>query len=349
MLTADQLLLVMRPYQIVATERILQKIEISTNYKKLGTLAGGRLRLAHHGLGQDADQLQGRPAGATAGRTSTRFCSSSTARTSTTRPCASTTASRRARPTRTPQRRCSRSSSRTRARKIIITTIQKLATFIAANKGHAIYDGHVVIIFDECHRSQFGDMHTAITKAFKRYHLFGFTGTPIFAVNASSGGNRTADHRAGLRLLLHGDPTSARPSRTSWHAYLHDRRRHQRQERAAVPHRLRQHDQGSPKASRTSRSRPSTPSGAARSRADRQVVGYTLEHFDQKTRALRHTLSQRSDVAADVTASRRSEPAASTASTRCSPRRRSRPPSATTPSSPSSRRTCRRTGGSRSA
>src|SRR5262249_37743528 len=62
--------------------------------------------------------------------------------------------------------------------KIIITTIQKLATFIAANKGHDIYDGHLVIIFDECHRSQFGDMHTAITRAFKRYNLFGFTGTP---------------------------------------------------------------------------------------------------------------------------------------------------------------------------
>ena len=42
--------------------------------------------------------------------------------------------------------------------------------FIAANKGHAIFDGHIVIVFDECHRSQFGDMHTAITKAFHRYH-----------------------------------------------------------------------------------------------------------------------------------------------------------------------------------
>ena len=51
--------------------------------------------------------------------------------------------------------------------RIIITTIQKLATFIKANKGHAVYDGHVVIIFDECHRSQFGDMHTAITSAFR--------------------------------------------------------------------------------------------------------------------------------------------------------------------------------------
>jgi type I restriction enzyme R subunit len=58
----------------------------------------------------------------------------------------------------------------------------------------------VVIIFDECHRSQFGDMHTAITKAFKNYHLFGFTGTPIFAANAGSGAER---------------PGCARPSRPS--------------------------------------------------------------------------------------------------------------------------------------
>lgn len=47
----------------------------------------------------------------------------------------------------------------------------------------------MVIIFDECHRSNFGEMHTAITKNFKKYHLFGFTGTPIFAANASTGGN----------------------------------------------------------------------------------------------------------------------------------------------------------------
>ena len=47
----------------------------------------------------------------------------------------------------------------------------------------------MVLIFDECHRSQFGEMHTAITKHFKNYHLFGFTGTPIFAVNAKTGGS----------------------------------------------------------------------------------------------------------------------------------------------------------------
>src|SRR5690606_34587430 len=89
------------------------------------------------------------------------------------------------------------------AAKIIITTIQKLATFINAYKGHEIYGGHIVIIFDECHRSQFGDMHTAITRAFKRYNLFGFTGTPIFAANSSSGGNpqlKTTQQAFGEKL-----------------------------------------------------------------------------------------------------------------------------------------------------
>ncbi len=60
-----------------------------------------------------------------------------------------------------------------------------------------------MIIFDECHRSQFGDMHTAITKAFKRYNLFGFTGTPIFAANAGSGGNpqlKTTEQAFGEKL-----------------------------------------------------------------------------------------------------------------------------------------------------
>jgi len=73
--------------------------------------------------------------------------------------------------------------------KIIITTIQKLDRFISLNRTHDVYKKHVVIIFDECHRSQFGDMHRKIIKSFKNYHLFGFTGTPIFAVNASNNGN----------------------------------------------------------------------------------------------------------------------------------------------------------------
>jgi type I restriction enzyme R subunit len=87
--------------------------------------------------------------------------------------------------------------------RIIITTIQKLDRFIGRNGDHEIFDDHVVLIFDECHRSQFGDMHAAITKTFKNYHLFGFTGTPIFAMNASSGGRpdlKTTEQAFGEKL-----------------------------------------------------------------------------------------------------------------------------------------------------
>ena len=73
--------------------------------------------------------------------------------------------------------------------RIIITTIQKLDVFITKNKTHDIYKTHVVLIFDECHRSQFGNMHTKIVKFFRNYHIFGFTGTPIFADNALKNGN----------------------------------------------------------------------------------------------------------------------------------------------------------------
>jgi type I restriction enzyme, R subunit len=201
-LTADKMLLVMRPYQIAATERILQRIEISTNYKKLGTIeAGGYV---WHTTGS--------------GKTLTSF---KTAQLACKMPsvdkvlfvvdrkdldyqtmreydrfekgAANSNAS-----TSILKRQLEDSDSR-----IIITTIQKLATFIKANKGHAVFGGHIVIIFDECHRSQFGDMHTAITRAFKRYNLFGFTGTPIFTANMSSGGNpqlKTTEQAFGEKL-----------------------------------------------------------------------------------------------------------------------------------------------------
>ena len=87
--------------------------------------------------------------------------------------------------------------------KILVTTIQKLARFIKKNSKHDVYQQHVVIIFDECHRSQFGDMHKAITKHFKKYHLFGFTGTPIFAENSSGQGDphlRTTEQAFGDKL-----------------------------------------------------------------------------------------------------------------------------------------------------
>jgi type I restriction enzyme R subunit len=87
--------------------------------------------------------------------------------------------------------------------RIIITTIQKLDVFVSKNRGHEVFKKHVVLIFDECHRSQFGDMHAKIVKSFRNYHLFGFTGTPIFAANAGSGGNpllRTTPQACGAKL-----------------------------------------------------------------------------------------------------------------------------------------------------
>lgn len=71
--------------------------------------------------------------------------------------------------------------------KIIITTIQKLGVFVTRTAEHPVFKSRVVIVFDECHRSQFGELHRKITKAFRRYHIFGFTGTPIFAANAVGG------------------------------------------------------------------------------------------------------------------------------------------------------------------
>ncbi len=73
-------------------------------------------------------------------------------------------------------------------KKICVTTINKLTVYLKHAQGkREVFDRHTVFIFDECHRSQFGEMHKAITKAFKNYHLFGFTGTPIFAQNSGAG------------------------------------------------------------------------------------------------------------------------------------------------------------------
>lgn len=201
-LTADRMLLVMRPYQIAATERILQRIEIATNYKKLGTVeAGGYV---WHTTGS--------------GKTLTSF---KTAQLASKMPSVDKVLfvvdrkdldyqtmreydrfEKGAANSNTSTAVLKKQLERKDAR-IIITTIQKLATFIAANKGHEVFGGHIVIIFDECHRSQFGDMHTAITRAFKRYNLFGFTGTPIFTANMSSGGNprlKTTEQAFGEKL-----------------------------------------------------------------------------------------------------------------------------------------------------
>ena len=184
--TSEDMLMVMRPYQIAATERILSRIEVSTNYKKMGSIdAGGYI---WHTTGS--------------GKTLTSF---KTAQLASQLPYIDKVlfvvdrkdldyqtmkeydrfekgAANSNKSTAVLQRQLEDTKAR-----IIITTIQKLDNFITKNRGHAVYGKHCVIIFDECHRSQFGDMHAKIVKAFKNYHLFGFTGTPIFAKNAAKG------------------------------------------------------------------------------------------------------------------------------------------------------------------
>ena len=181
---AQNQLLVMRPYQIAATERILNRILTSSNAHQTGTLeAGGYIwhttgsgktltsfKTAQLATGiegvekvlfvvdrkdldyqtmQEYDKFQ---KGAANGNTSTRML----------------------------QKQLEDPNE-----KILVTTIQKLSLFISRNKQHPVYRKHVVLIFDECHRSQFGEMRQAIVKAFRNYHIFGFTGTPIFADNAN--------------------------------------------------------------------------------------------------------------------------------------------------------------------
>lgn len=82
--------------------------------------------------------------------------------------------------------------------KIIVTTIQKLNNLVKSENQLEIYNKQVVFIFDECHRSQFGEAQRNITRKFKKYYQFGFTGTPIFSENAL--GDRTTDSVFGLSL-----------------------------------------------------------------------------------------------------------------------------------------------------
>lgn len=68
--------------------------------------------------------------------------------------------------------------------KIIVTTIQKLNNLMKSDSALPVYEQQVIFIFDECHRSQFGEAQKNLHKKFKRYYQFGFTGTPIFPENA---------------------------------------------------------------------------------------------------------------------------------------------------------------------
>ena len=272
-LTVDRQLLVMRPYQIVATERILQRIDVSTNYKQLGSTAAGGYVWHTTGSGKTltsfkAAQLASRLPSVDkvlfvvdrkdldwqTQREYDRFeKGAANASTSTAQ-----LASHLADPERT----------------IVITTIQKLARLVQSQKDLEVYRQHVVLIFDECHRSQFGDMHSSITKTFKRYNIFGFTGTPIFAENAGSGGNpqlKTTEQAFGEKLHTYTivdaiTDKNVLPFRIDYvntikqPALLFDK------QVSAID----------------------TERALMDPRRIRSVVDYILEHFDQKTRRSEH-------------------------------------------------------------
>jgi len=169
--TEDKMLLVMRPYQIVATEKIISKIKIASNYKKYGTIdacgyiwhtTGSGKTLTSFKTAQIASKLEyidkvlfvvdRKDLDYQTMREYDKFeKGAANSNTSTAK---------------------LKAQLEDPKAKIIITTIQKLDKFIKKHKDHAIFDGQIVLIFDECHRSQFGDMHQAITKAFNKYYLF---------------------------------------------------------------------------------------------------------------------------------------------------------------------------------
>ncbi|WP_346677238.1 type I restriction endonuclease subunit R [Erysipelatoclostridium sp. An173] len=280
--TTEELLLVMRPYQIVATEKILNRIEVSTNYKKTGTIeAGGYI---WHTTGS--------------GKTLTSF---KTAQLASNLPYIDKVlfvvdrkdldyqtikeydrfekgAANSNKNTAILQKQLEDSTSR-----IIVTTIQKLDVFITKNPMHPVRDKHIVLVFDECHRSQFGDMHTRIVggtikkkekivkvdRYFRNYHIFGFTGTPIFSVNAKSGGNpnlRTTKQAFGDKLHTYTivdaiNDGNVLPFRIDYINTVKQKDEENDKKVTAID----------------------TEEALASPERIREVVNYILEHFDQKT------------------------------------------------------------------
>ena len=274
--TSEKMLMVMRPYQIAATERIIQRINVANNYKFYGSIKGGGYIWHTTGSGKTLTsfktaQLASRlpyidkvlfvvdrkdldyqtmkeynrfEEGAADGNTSTAVL----------------------------QRQLENKDKNGGYHdyRIIVTTIQKLSIFVQKNKNHPVFQQRVVIIFDECHRSNFGEMHSAITKNFKKYNLFGFTGTPIFAQNAGTGGDmrlKTTQQAFGDKLHTYTivdaiNDENVLPFRIDYVNTIKEKEGILDQKISAID---REKAMASPE--RIS-----------------QVVKYILEHFDQKTK-----------------------------------------------------------------
>ena len=187
-LTIDNQLLVMRPYQITATEKVLQQIYIAYNSKKEGTIDAGGFIWHTTGSGKTLTSFK------TAQLITKRYnfidkvlfvvdrkdldYQTISEYNKFSEGCVNGNSNTKILTSQLEDNNC----------RIIVTTIQKLSIFCKKNVNHSVYNKNVVIIFDECHRSQFGDMHLLIEKNFKKYYIFGFTGTPIYAINANSNG-----------------------------------------------------------------------------------------------------------------------------------------------------------------
>ena len=274
--TSEKMLMVMRPYQIAATERIIQRINVAGNYKFYGSIKGGGYVWHTTGSGKTLTsfktaQLASRlpyidkvlfvvdrkdldyqtmkeynrfEEGAADGNTSTAVL----------------------------QRQLENKDKNGGYHdyRIIVTTIQKLSIFVQKNKNHPVFQQRVVIIFDECHRSNFGQMHSAITKNFKKYSLFGFTGTPIFAQNAGTGGDmrlKTTQQAFGDKLHTYTivdaiNDENVLPFRIDYVNTIKEKEGILDQQISAIDR-----EKAMASAERIS-----------------QVVKYILEHFDQKTK-----------------------------------------------------------------
>lgn len=183
--TAEDKLLVMRPYQIIGCEKVLNVIEMSENHKFYSTINGCGYLYHSTGSGKTLESFKvaqmasnlpyidkvlfvvdRKDLDAQTQKEYDKFKKGSA------NACSSTEKLKK----NMEDDNC----------KITIVTIQKLNEFCKKYANHPVFNKRVVLIFDECHRSQFGKFHKNITKCFKKYNLFGYTGTPIYAENAGS-------------------------------------------------------------------------------------------------------------------------------------------------------------------
>ena len=212
----DKQLLVMRPYQIAATEKILQRIQTALFNKWQGSIRAGGYIWHTTGSGKTLTSFKtAQLASRMDGISKVLFVVDRKDLDYQTMKeynnfepdCANSNSSSRILQQQIKDNDCH----------IIITTIQKLSNLLKPKTWEqdeqlreVLTKDNIVLIFDECHRSQFGDMHKLITKRVKRYLMFGFTGTPIFAVNASAGSKYTTTAQLfGGELDKDGRPTKA--------------------------------------------------------------------------------------------------------------------------------------------